>query len=107
MHEALNNTSEPSELCCERIYIFGIELDNTILDSFEVHTDGGHRSLEFMTHVSEKLRTNTLLMVETKSEIVERIHEWSEFIFALVIESLASRSCEVIECIRHSMNRLE
>ncbi len=71
MHKALDDTSETAELCCERIDIFGIELNNSILDSFEVHTDSGHRRLEFVTHVSEKLRTNTLLMIETKTEIVE------------------------------------
>ncbi len=107
MHKAFNNTSETAEFCCERIDIFGIELNHSILDSFEVHTDSGHRRLEFVTHISEKLCTNTLLMIETETEIIQRIHEWSEFIFPLVIKGLTSRSREVIECIRHGMNRLE
>ncbi len=107
MHKALDDTSETAELSCERIDIFGIELDNTILDSFEINTNSGHRRLEFVTHISEKLCTNTLLMIETETEIIERIHEWTEFIFPLVIKGLTSRSREVIECIRHSMDWLK
>lgn len=90
MHETLYDTSESPKLCCEGINIFGIELDDAILDSLEVNTNSGHRGFEFMTHVREKLCTNTLLVIETKSEIIERIHEWSEFIFSLIIECLAS-----------------
>lgn len=71
MHEALNDTSETTELCCEGINIFGIELDDAVLDSLEVDTNSGHRSFEFMTHICEKLRTNTLLVIETESEIIE------------------------------------
>lgn len=90
MHETLNDTSETTELCCEGINIFGIELDDAVLDSLEVDTNSGHRSFEFMTHICEKLRTNTLLVIETESEIIERIYEWSELIFALIIKCLAS-----------------
>lgn len=71
MHQALDDTSESPELSCEGINIFGIELNHSILDSFEVDTNSGHRRLEFVTHISEKLCTNTLLVVETESEIIK------------------------------------
>lgn len=45
MHEALDDTSETAELCSQGIDIFGIELDDAVLDSFEVDANSGHGSL--------------------------------------------------------------
>lgn len=44
MHETINDTSEPSEFSSQCIYIFGIYLYDTVFDSFEIYTNGGHGS---------------------------------------------------------------
>ncbi len=90
MHKTLDNTSQTTELTCERINIFGIELYDAIFNSLEIHANSRHRSFEFMTHISEKLCTNTLLMIEAETEIIERINKWSELILSLIVESFPS-----------------
>ena len=90
MHQALDYARQSCEFSSQCVYIFGIELYYSILDTLEIDTDSRHRSLEFMAHVSEKLCTNDLLMIQTESQIVERIYERAKFISSLIVESFPS-----------------
>ena len=60
-----------------------------------------------MAHVREKLGTDLLLMVETKTEIVEGVDERTEFIASFVFEHPAAGHSEIIECISDGTDGLE